>query len=153
MKRAQIPVPYWYRRLNPFTGLAGATLPDFNENVPFCIIRTMPKPFKYIEFRESSLDDLRAFPAATRREVGYQLDQAQAGREPDNWQPMAAIGRGVRETCIRDETGGFRIMDVARFAGAVYVLHCFKKRTQETGKPDLDVATRRYQELVKELES
>ena len=40
-----------------------------------------PKP---VEFRGSALDDLRAFPEAARREAGYQLDQVQHGREPDD---------------------------------------------------------------------
>ena len=49
-----------------------------------------PKP---IEFQGSSLDDLRAFPLAARREAGHQLDQVQNGQEPDDWKPMYAIGQ------------------------------------------------------------
>jgi phage-related protein len=37
-----------------------------------------------VEFRGSALQDLRAFPEAARREAGYQLDQVQRGREPDD---------------------------------------------------------------------
>ena len=40
---------------------------------------------------------------------------------------------------------------VAKFADTVYVLHCFQKKTQKTPKRDLDLAARRYLELVKEL--
>jgi len=40
------------------------------------------------------LEDLRAFPETTRREAGYQLDQIQHGREPDDWKPMNTVGRG-----------------------------------------------------------
>ena len=54
---------------------------------------TDPKP---VEFRGSALDDLRGFPQAARREAGYQLDQIQRGREPDDWKPMNTVGRGVR---------------------------------------------------------
>jgi phage-related protein len=64
---------------------------------------------KPVEFRGSALDDLRAFPAAARREAGYQLDQVQHGREPDDWKPMNAVGRGVREIRIRDAAGAFRV--------------------------------------------
>jgi phage-related protein len=39
---------------------------------------------------------------------------------------------------------------VARFEDAVYVLHCFQKKTQRTAKSDLDLAGKRYAELVKE---
>lgn len=40
---------------------------------------------------------------------------------------------------------------VARFATAIYVLHCFQKKTQKTSKADLDLAAKRYRDLVKEL--
>jgi phage-related protein len=43
---------------------------------------------KPVEFRGSSLDDLRAFPLAAKREAGHQLDRAQNGQEPDDWKPM-----------------------------------------------------------------
>ena len=65
---------------------------------------------KPVEFRGSALDDLRAFPEAARREAGYQLDQVQHGRDPDDWKPMITIGRGVREIRIRDAAGAFRVL-------------------------------------------
>ena len=106
---------------------------------------------KPVEFRGSALDDLRAFPEAARRAAGYQLDQVQHGREPDDWKPMNTVGRGVREIRIRDTAGAFRVMYVAKFDDAVYVLHCFQKRTQKTSKADLNLAAQRYRDLVKEL--
>ena len=107
---------------------------------------------KPVEFRGSALDDLRAFPAAARREAGYQLDQVQRGREPDDWKPMNAVGRGVREIRIRDAAGAFRVLYVAKFDDAVYVLHCFQKKTQKTSKADLNLAAQRYRDLLKELD-
>jgi phage-related protein len=107
-----------------------------------------PKP---VEFRGSALEDLRAFPEAARREAGYQLDQIQRGREPDDWKPMNTIGRGVREIRIRDAAGAFRVLYVAKFDDAVYVLHCFQKKTQKTSKVDLNLAAQRYRDLLKEL--
>ena len=104
-----------------------------------------------VEFRGSALDDLRAFPEAARREAGYQLDQVQHGREPDDWKPMNTVGHGVREIRIRDTAGVFRVMYVAKFDDAVYVLHCFQKRTQKTSKADLNLAAQRYRDLLKEL--
>ena len=67
---------------------------------------------KPVEFRGSALGDLRAFPAA-RREAGYQLDQIQRGREPDDRKPINSVGRGVREIRIRDAAGAFRVLYVA----------------------------------------
>lgn len=107
-----------------------------------------PKP---IEFRGSSLDDLRAFPLTARREAGHQLDQVQIGREPDDWKPMSTVGKGVKEVRIRDTAGAFRVIYLAKFEDAVYVLHCFQKKTEKTSKIDLDLASKRYRELVKEL--
>lgn len=107
-----------------------------------------PKP---VEFRGGSLDDLRAFPPAARRDAGYQIDQVQHGREPTDWKPMNTVGQGVKEIRIRDAAGAFRVIYVARLADAVYVLHCFQKKTEKTSKADLDLAAKRYRDLLKEL--
>ena len=109
---------------------------------------TDPKP---IEFRGNALDELRSFPVSARREAGYQLDLVQHSKEPDDWKPMPNIGPGVREIRIRDASGAFRIMYVAKFSDAVYVLHCFQKKTQRTSKQDLDLAESRYRELLKDM--
>lgn len=106
---------------------------------------------KPIEFLGTSLDDLRSFPLTARREAGHQLDQVQGGQEPDDWKPMGTIGSSVREIRIRDASGAFRILYVAKLADAVYVLHCFQKKTEKTRKTDLDLAAKRYRDLLKEL--
>lgn len=106
---------------------------------------------KPIEFRGSALDDLRSFPLAARREAGHQLDRVQNGQEPGDWKPMNTVGQGVREIRIRDAAGAFRIIYVAKFADAVYVLHCFQKKTEKTSKADLDLAAKRYRDLLQEL--
>lgn len=64
---------------------------------------------------------------------------------------MSSVGQGVQEIRIRDEAGAFRVVYVAKFADVVYVLHCFQKKTQKTGKTDLELASRRYRELTQEL--
>lgn len=64
---------------------------------------------------------------------------------------MNTVGQGVREVRIRDASGAFRIMYIAKFADAVYVLHCFQKKTEKTSKVDLDLAAKRYRDLLKEL--
>ncbi len=75
----------------------------------------------------------------------------QQGFEPDDWKPMNTVGQGVREIRVRDEAGAFRVVYVAKFADAIYVLHCFQKKSQKTSQLDLDLATKRYRDLVKEL--
>jgi len=107
-----------------------------------------PKP---VEFRGSSLDDLRDFPLDAKRAAGHQLDQVQNGQEPDDWKPMNTVGQGVKEIRIRDAAGAFRVIYVAKFSDAVYVLHCFQKKTEKTSKVDLELASKRYRDLLKEI--
>lgn len=64
---------------------------------------------------------------------------------------MEGVGPGVREIRIRDVSGIYRVMYVAKFADAIYVLHCFQKKTRKTAPGDLALAKRRYKELVREL--
>lgn len=64
---------------------------------------------------------------------------------------MPTIGRGVREIRVREVSGAFRVIYVAKFVDAVYVLHCFQKKTQKTAQQDLDLAARRYRDLLKEM--
>ena len=64
---------------------------------------------------------------------------------------MPGIGSGVQEIRIRDSSGAYRVIYVAKFSTAIYVLHCFKKKTQKTSKSDVDLAESRYRDLRKEL--
>ena len=64
---------------------------------------------------------------------------------------MPTVGPGVREIRIWDACGRFRIIYVAKFADAVYVLHCFEKKTKKTSKTDLDLAAKRYRDLIQDL--
>ena len=111
----------------------------------------MTDPVKPLRFRGTSLEDLRVFPTLVRREAGYQLDKVQMGREPSDWKPMTAIGLGAQEIRIRDKNGAFRVIYVAKFEQAIYVLHCFQKKSQATSKTDMDLAEGRYRDLLKEL--
>lgn len=111
----------------------------------------MNRRVRAVVFWGSSLDDLRAFPLAARRAAGHQIDLVQQGAEPDDWKPMPTIGRGVREIRIREPQGTFRIIYVAKLGDAVHVLHCFQKKSQKTAQTDIDLAERRYRELLKEL--
>ncbi len=64
---------------------------------------------------------------------------------------MSTVGQGVQEIRIRDTSGAFRVLYVRKFANAVYVLHCFQKKTEKTSKSDVDLARERYRDLMKEL--
>jgi phage-related protein len=69
-----------------------------------------------------------------RREAGHQLDQVQHDLEPDDWKPMPTIGPGIREIQIRDMAGAFRIISVAKFSDAIFVLHCFHKKRKRPAR-------------------
>jgi phage-related protein len=108
---------------------------------------------KPVEFLGDSLEALREFPDSARRDAGFQLDKVQSGEEPDDWKPMATVGSGVKEIRIRDATGAFRVIYMAKLADAVYVLHCFQKKTQRTRQEDIELARQRFKDLMKERKS
>ena len=101
-------------------------------------------PVKPIEFLGDSLRSLREFPDDAKRDAGYQLDRVQHGLQPDDFKPMPAIGKGVEEIRVRDDTGAYRVIYTARLADAIYVLHAFQKKTQATSKRDIELAKQRF---------
>jgi phage-related protein len=104
---------------------------------------------KDIEFLGDSLDALRSFPDRARRAAGFALDQVQRGLEPLDWKPMSTVGRGVQEIRVREQRGAFRVIYLARLPEAVYVLHCFEKKTQRTPVRDIETARQRFSELMR----
>ena len=105
---------------------------------------------KPVEFLGDSLDALRAFPDSARQNAGFEIDKVQRGQEPDDWKPMTTIGAGVREIRIWDDAGTFRVIYVAKLADAIYILHCFQKKTQATSQKDITTARKRFKDLMKE---
>jgi len=101
---------------------------------------------KPLNFVGSSLDDLRNFPDEARRAAGFELRAVQDGFEPSDWKPMSIIGPGVKEIRIH-VLGEWRVIYVARFRDAVYVLHAFQKKTRRTSPHDIDLARRRYRQI------
>ena len=75
----------------------------------------------------------------------------QNGLPPDDAKAIPSIGAGVVELRVRDEAGTFRVVYVAKFTDAVYVLHCFQKKTQQTAKRDIELAQKRFKDLLKEI--
>ena len=101
---------------------------------------------KRLEFAGSSLDDLREFPAEARRVAGFELGFVQRGLDPSDWKPMKEVGAGVREIRIH-VLGEWRVLYVAKFAEAIYVLHAFQKKTQKTTREDIELARTRYRQI------
>ena len=103
---------------------------------------------KEIRWVGSAYRDLVSFPEEPRRDAGFQLSKVQSGLDPEDWKSFDEVGAGTREIRIRDTSGVFRVMYVAKFEEAVYVLHCFQKKTQTTSKQDKDIATARYRAVA-----
>ena len=78
------------------------------------------------------------------------MDRVQRGLLLESWKPLRAVSPGVNEIRVRDGAGAFRVIYVASFAEALYVLHAFRKKTQKTAKSDLELARTRLKLLRKE---
>lgn len=107
------------------------------------------KQGKDISWAGSSHADLLNFPADVRRVAGFQLRKVQHGLDPDDWKPFDDIGPGTKEIRIRGADGIYRVMYVAKFKEAIYVLHCFQKKTETTSKHDKKIAEERYRDIVR----
>lgn len=104
---------------------------------------------KPITFWGDSLNCLRDFPEDVRHDAGFQLDKVQCVQQPDDFKPMPSIGKGVEELRIWDDSSTYRIVYLARLSDAVYVLHAFQKTTQATARRDIELASKRYNELIR----
>jgi phage-related protein len=105
---------------------------------------------KKLEWIGSSYKDLCSFPEDAMDTAGYQLHLLQIGEQPIDWKPMHTIGNGVQEIRVREISGAFRVIYVARFEEAVYVLHAFQKKTQKTTQHDIDIARERFKTMIQE---
>jgi phage-related protein len=103
-----------------------------------------PKPVRWVG---SSREDLRAFPEEVRRRVGGALWDAQLGLKAPYVKPLRGFG-GASVLEIADDFDGdtYRPVYTVRFAGVVYVLHAFQKKSRRgiaTPKADLDLIEQR----------
>lgn len=95
-----------------------------------------------LHFLGSSLRDLRTFPPDARTETGFALYEAQKGEKADNAYPLVGFGGAKVLEIIIDQNGDtYRGVYTVKFAKAVYVLHCFKKKSKRgiaTPQADLE---------------
>ena len=78
---------------------------------------------------------MREFPEPARKMAGQELRKPQRGETPDDRRPFPELGPGVNEIRIDCADGWFRVMYVAKFAEAIYVLHSFQKSSRKPVKP------------------
>ena len=108
-------------------------------------MKTQPIQLRWLG---DSLKDVKTFSDEAKRSAGHQLGLVQAGLEPLDWKSMETVGAGVKEIRIRVEAS-YRVLYVAKFSEAVYVLHAFVKKTQKTSKKDIDLSAERHKALIR----
>lgn len=82
-----------------------------------------------------------------QRNAGHELLEIQDGNEPSDLKTLVNTVPGIKELRLRDDSGTYRVVFVAKFEEAVYVLHAFQKKTQVTSLKDLDLVRQRYEEV------
>lgn len=112
-----------------------------------CILKPVREGLKPVEWMGDSLERVRSFSKTVRQQVGYELELVQHGLEPSDWKPMPTVGSGVCEVRIHGD-GEHRVIYVARFRHAIYVLHAFRKKTRKTSKGDIGAARIRFQAVL-----
>lgn len=101
---------------------------------------------KLARFIGTAREDLAGFPKAARVRAGHELFMVQVGRDPADWKPLPSVGLGACEIRTRDETGAYRVIYVAKFVSAVYVLHAFQKKSRKTELAEIRLARTRYRD-------
>lgn len=102
---------------------------------------------KLVVFCGKTLDVVRALPPAVKNDVGFKVDQVQRGITPTDCKPIKRVGPGAMELRVWSDDGTYRVLYVAKFKEAVYVLHTFKKTTEAISQKDIDIAKSNYKEI------
>jgi phage-related protein len=107
---------------------------------------------KMVVFFGDSRKRIRDLPAEAKAVAGREPYRVQCGLDPSDWKAMNTVGVGVREIRVQ-EAGQFRVIYLAKFAEAIYVLHAFQKKAAQTPQRDIDLARRRFNALARERTS
>ena len=103
----------------------------------------MPTSIKPLRWVASSKKDLIAMPEQVRDTFGYALHLAQVGQKHPAAKPLKGFGgAGVLEVVEDVQSDTYRAVYTVRYADAVYVLHCFQKKSTQgiaTPKPDVEL--------------
>ncbi|KDB49845.1 type II toxin-antitoxin system RelE/ParE family toxin [Glaesserella parasuis] len=102
----------------------------------------MRKPVLWVG---STLDDIRLFPDHIKREIGHDL--VQQGLEPRDFKPMQNLGSGILEIRIKEQSGAYRLVYVAKYHNAIYCLHAFQKKSEKTAKRDIEIIKARFKAI------
>jgi phage-related protein len=111
---------------------------------------TGPKPVFWVA---SSRKDVKQFPKVVRQTVGQALFDAQTGGKHPGAKVLKGFGgAGVLEVVEDDNGNTYRAVYTVKFAGAVYVLHAFQKKSKKgskTPRAEIDKVKARLKEAAK----
>lgn len=116
-----------------------------------------PRRRKPLFWIGSSLEDLKGFPVDVKRVMGFALHFAQTGGKHVDAKPLKGFaGAGVLEIVEEHAGDTFRGVYTVRFAGAVYVLHAFQKKSKQgikTPWKEIDLVRDRLKRAEEHYES
>lgn len=95
----------------------------------------------------NTLKNLREYPNEVRSEIGYNLEKVQLGESPFDWKSMHNIGFGVKEIRIHG-SNEYRVLYVAKFSEAIYILNVFIKKTEKTVNREIESAKNNYRKIA-----
>jgi len=99
-----------------------------------------------------SRDVLRELPDDVKSEIGYALRRVQQGKMPENAKRLKGIAAGVLEIVSDFRGDTFRAVYTVKFAGAVYVLHVFQKKSKRgiaTPQREIELVKKRLAQVAK----
>ena len=109
-----------------------------------------PPPIKPVIWVGTSRNDLREFPEPIQDHIGYALFLAQQGGKHQDAKPLSGLGgAGVVEIVKDFRSDTFRAVYTVRFAGTVYVLHAFQKKSKtgrKTPRADIELVKKRLRD-------
>lgn len=105
---------------------------------------------KQIIYYASTKRDIGSFPSKAKQRIARLLDMVAANLElqPNDFKYMPAVGMGTYELRIKTNSH-YRVFYVTKFEEAIYVLHAFVKKTQETPLKDIEKGKERYKALLR----
>lgn len=109
--------------------------------------KQQPTPIIWLGSTRKAVQD---FPLTVRQAVGFALFQAQLGGKHANTKPLKGFGgASVLEVVERFDSDTYRAVYTVKFAGVIYVLHAFQKKSKQgikTPKQDIDLIKKRLQQ-------
>jgi len=103
----------------------------------------MTKGRKPLYFHPSCTKDYRALPEPVQDDAGHNLDRVQQGLQPQiSFDALRGLGSGVMELRIREDSDTYRVVYVAKFSEAVFVLDAFKKKSPTGSKLPQNIEAR-----------